>query len=214
VTVATALGVSLEVSCGWNECGELARPLFAQLSSGDYRDMSVMRIPADVVEWRAGRKTARKAADRAERRGYTFHRIQRHLHNDEIYAINISKPQRQGRPMSNGYRQPVAFSPLPHYPCDRHAIRTYGVNDPYGTLVAYLWLYRAGDLALVSSILGHADHEDNEIMYLLWQGMVGSEAFVDPDGFIVYNVHSSGTPGLRFKKERYGLHETRVEWLP
>jgi hypothetical protein len=51
-------------------------------------------------------------------------------------------------------------------------------------------------------------------MYLLWQGMVASEGFVAPDGFIVYNRHDSGTDGLRFYKERVGLQETEVAWLP
>ena len=214
MTVTTALGVSLEVSCGWDECGAFARPLLGQMDSGGYDRMSVMAIPVSLEAWRDDHRTARKRADRAARRGYTFHHVDRHLHADEVFSINTSKTRRQGRPMSNGYMQPVSFSPLPVYPCDRHAVRTYGVNDPYGTLVAYLWLYRAGDLALVSSILGHADHLENEVMYLLWQGMVAAEAFVDSDGFVVYNRHDSGTDGLRFYKERVGLHETEVAWLP
>jgi hypothetical protein len=195
-------------------CRQFARPLFEQMDSGRYEDVSLMPIPADVAEWRADHRTARKRADRAERKGYTFHHIARHRHADEVYEINTSASHRQGRPMTNGYQAPVVFSPLPMYPCDRHAIRTYGVTDRYGTLRAYLWLYRAGDLALVSQILGHADYLADEIMYLLWQGMVSAEAFVDPDGYVVYNRHDSGTDGLRFFKERVGLAQTRVEWLP
>jgi hypothetical protein len=71
-----------------------------------------------------------------------------------------------------------------------------------------------GQLALVSQILGHADHLDSEVMWLLWQGMLESESLVDRDGVVVYNRHDSGTDGLRWFKEHVGLEETRVEWLP
>ena len=204
----------METTCGWDDCDVFSRPLLEKLGSGAYDRVSLLPIPGSLEEWRAGHRTARKRADRAARRGYTFHHIDRHLHADEVFSINTSKRHRQGRPMAAGYMQPVSFSPLPVYPCDRHAVRTYGVNDSYGTLVAYLWLYRAGDLALVSSILGHADHLENEVMYLLWQGMVAAESFVDSDGVVVYNRHDSGTDGLRFYKDRVGLVETEVEWLP
>ena len=81
-------------------------------------------------------------------------------------------------------------------------------------LVAYLWLYRAGELALVSQILGHADHLENEVMYLLMQGVVAAESAVDHDGVFLYNRHDSGQDGLRFFKERCGFEPMQVEWLP
>jgi len=209
-----AVGVSLETSCAWDICNQFSRPLFEQMASGRYDRVSMMPIPAGLDEWRAAHRTARKRAARAAARGYRFGYIDRHLHNDEVYEINTSADERQGRPMTSGYQQPVTFSPLPTYPCERHAIRTYGVKNRYGTLVAYLWLYRCGDLALVSQILGHADYLRDEVMWLLWEGMLASESFVDADGVVVYNRHDSGTDGLRWFKERAGLEEVRVEWLP
>jgi hypothetical protein len=209
-----AVGVSLETKCGWDVCNQFSRPLFEQMSSGRYDRVSLMPIPTSIDDWRAEHKTARKRADRAAKRGYTFNHIRRHQRSDEVYEINTSAPMRQGRPMTEGYRLPVQFGPLTDYPCDRHAIRTYGVQDRYGTLRAYLWLYRSGDLALVSQILGHDDYLKDEIMWLLWQGMLAAESFVEPNGVVVYNRHNSGTSGLRWWKERVGLEEVRVEWLP
>jgi len=214
MAVAVGVGVSLEISCGWEICNRFSRPLFEQMDSGRYDRVSMMPIPTVMDEWRAAHRTARKRATRAAGRGYRFGHIDRHLHNDEIYEINTSAPERQGRPMADGYTEPVAFSPLPQDPCDRHAVRTYGVNNRYGTLVAYLWLYRCGDLALVSQILGHADYLEDEIMFLLWEGILAAESFVDSDGGVVYNRHDSGTDGLRWFKERVGLKEVSVEWLP
>lgn len=211
VIAATATSISLETGCDHAECSTFACPLYRQLSDG--YDVCAVAPIIPIDEWRAENRTARKRADRAERRGYTFATIQRHERADEIHAINTSARIRQGRPMSAGYHQRPSETPLPDYPCSRHGVHTYGVETGTGELAAYLWLYRAGQLGLVSQILGHADHLENEIMYLLWQGMVACESR-DPDGYLVYNRWDSGSEGLRFFKERVGLQETEVAWLP
>lgn len=208
------VGVSFDLDCRSDVCREFAGPLFLQMSSGKYDMCSVLPLPADVVEWRDDHRTARKRADRAERRGYAFGQVDRHLYSEDIFAINTSASRRQGRPMTAGYLERTEFGPLPAYPCRRHAVRTYGVTEPSGHLVAYLWLYRAGQLALVSQILGHDALLKDEIMWLLVQGVVATEAAIDQDGFLVYNRHDSGTDGLRWFKERCGFEETGVEWLP
>jgi hypothetical protein len=213
MAVAVGVGISLETECAHDMCRQFASPLFEQMASGRYDICSVLPIPASIGEWRDEHRTARKRADRCVRRGYTFGPVDRHLFSDDIHAINTSATHRQGRPMSSGYLQRSEFGPLPAYPCARHGIRDYGVLGPDG-LVAYLFLYRAGELALVSQILGHADHLEREVMYLLVQGVIESESGIDPDGFVVYNRHDSGTDGLRFFKERLGFRETPVEWLP
>lgn len=206
----TATTISLETGCDHEICARFAFPLHRQLSRG-YDLCSLMPL-VPVSVWLEQHRTARKRASRAARRGYAFRLIERHDRADEIHAINVSAPERQGRPMSAGYLERPSDEPLPVYPCRRHGVHTYGVEDADGVLVAYLWIYRAGELALVSQILGHAEHLENEIMYLLFAGMIEREA-VEP-GFLVYNRHDSGTDGLRFFKERVGLTETLVEWLP
>lgn len=200
--------IGLEVHCTSEVCTQFAFPLFEQLSTG-YDECAVLPI-CGVDAWREEHRTARKRADRAERRGYRFQTIQRHERAAEIQAINLSAPERQGRPMSAGYHQPPTTTPLPDYPCARHGVRTYGIESITGTLVAYLWLYRAGDLALVSQILGHANHLENEIMYLLVQGAVAAET--NHGGYMVYNRFDSGTEGLRFFKQRCGFGPCAVEW--
>jgi len=213
VQLATT-GIALEIACAWDMCNQFSRPLYEQMSFGKYDLVSLMPIPADVNDWRSEHRTARKRADRCERRGYWFAQIARHEHTHDLNEINQSATHRQGRPMSPGYTEHQQFTPLPVYPCSRHAIRDYGVLSSDDQLVAYLFLYRAGDLALVSQILGHADHLPNEIMWLLWQGMLWREGCHDSDGVVVYNRHDSGGIGLRWWKEHVGLRETAVEWLP
>lgn len=202
--------IDLEAACDFAECAEFAWPLYRQLDDGGYDVMSVAPIQT-LDEWMAEHRTARKRATRASRRGYRFVAVRPEERVDELHAINTSMPERQGRPMSAGYQARPSYTPDPVYPCLRHAVRRYGVEHQDGTLVAYLWLYRAGELALVSQILGHREHLENEVMYLLWAGMVECES-VEPEGFIIYNRHNSGTDGLRFYKERVGLRETPVRW--
>lgn len=115
--------------------------------------------------------------------------------------------------MTKPYSERPSATPLPAYACDRHAIRTYGVLAPGGRLAAYLWLYRSGELALISSILGHDDHLTFGVMYLLVVGTIEAEIAYGR-GALVYNRHDSGQDGLRFFKERIGLVECRVEWKP
>lgn len=206
----TATGVSLELGHD-GDCHGLSGPLFLQLSRGNYDRCSVLPIPDTVDLWRDEHRTARKRASRAERLGYRFEPIHRHEFSDDIHRINVSLPERQGRPMSRSYMETPSFAPLPDYPCPRHRINTYGILTG-SRLVAYLWLYRVGDLALVSSILGHGSHLAGDVMYLLMQGCIDQEAA--QGGSLVYNRHDSGTNGLRFFKERCGFQETTVEWLP
>lgn len=204
-----ATAISLGAACEHASCAEFAFPLHKQLASGSYRLCSVLPMPLDLDEWRAEHRTARKRAKRCERLGYRFEQIDRREYRDDIFRINTSAPVRQGRPMSSGYLERPSYSENPVL-CDRHHVYTYGVLHGE-KLVAYLWLYRSGELALVSSILGHAGHLGNDVMYLLVEGAIDDQ--IDEGGFLVYNVHASGTDGLRYFKERLGLVETAVEWL-
>lgn len=204
----TGVTISVEAACDYPECAGFAFPLYRQLSSG-YETCSVLPITS-LEEWRAGHRTARKRADHAKRLGYSFREVAREEHDEDIFQINTSKDSRQGRPMSAGYRERTHFLPLPDYPCPRHAICTYGVLNDRGTLVAYLWLYRSGDLALVSSILGHGDHLVNDVMYLLFEGVVAAQA--GNDGYFVYNRADSGTDGLRYFKSKLGFQPMEVSW--
>jgi len=208
-----------------DECRDTAAGLHEQLACGRYDwPVSLLRLD-DFNDWHAGHRTARKRAARASRLGYYIERIERAQHIDEIHRINTSKPVRQGRPMTASYQERPSFSPLPGFPCRRHRIDQWGIfapslippdqrvggeqisTDPI--LVGYLVAYVSGDLLMVSQILGHADHLDREIMYLL----VATVLRESPHPAVAfYNRHDSGTDGLRFFKERLGFHADRAEW--
>lgn len=208
--VDTRTVLRLEAGCDHASCAELAFKIHAQLDEPKYRDgISLMAMPGTIEEWRSEHRTARKRADRAERLGYRFDEIDRSQLNDDIHEINTSLPERQGRPMSDGYTRRHSHGPLPAYPCDRHAIHTYGVIAGK-KLVAYMTLYRVGDLSMVSMILGHGDHLANDIMYLLFAEMITRHA--GAGGWIFYNRHDSGKAGLVYFKERLGFRATDIGW--
>jgi hypothetical protein len=169
-----------------------------------------MATPETLLGWRAMHRTARKRADRCERLGYRFSKVDYSVHADALFEINTSKDERQGRPMTAGYRKFVERSRLPDYPCAAHRTITYGVLSGE-RLRAYMTLHRSGELALVSMILGHGDFLSDDIMFLLFAGMVEDQAGCG--GILYYNVHSSGQDGLRFFKERLGFSEGNVEWV-
>jgi hypothetical protein len=208
MTTLTATRINLQTACDYPECSEFAWPLYRQLSKG-YEECAVLPLTS-LNEWREQHRTARKRALRARRRGYRFAIIERHERADEIRAINLSAPVRQGRPMSAGYHAEPTRSPLPIYPCQHHGVHTYGAETSSGELVAYLWVYRAGDLALISQVLGHAAYLKDEVMWLLVEEMVAAEA--PWGGFAVYNRWDSGGPGLQWFKQHTGFVRTEVEW--
>jgi hypothetical protein len=221
VEAPVRLGIDLGGNtCFEDECVAFAHNLHLQMSSGKYDLCATMTLPRTREAWEAEHRTARKRAWRAESLGYFAKPLQREKWGSDIVDINLSRDYRQGRPMDAGYASPDT-SPLSDYPCELHAIRGYGVwtlerwseDHAVERLVAYLFMYRAGDLALVSQVLGHADHEPNGVMYLLFRHALEAEGAIAP-GVCVYNRWDSGTDGLRFLKARIGFEETAVEWLP
>lgn len=206
--VDVRLAISLELACEHADSS-----LYRQLASGKYDEMAVMPLPLTIAEYRGEHRTARNRADRCYGRGYRAGPLARERYANDIHKINLSAKMRQGRPMAAGYLERYEYEPLPDYPCERHATRISGVWE-LDTLVAYLVMIRAGELSLVSQILGHADHLDNGIMFLLFEEAISREIAADPRALVVYNRWDSGTDGLRTHKRMLGFEPMPVEWLP
>jgi hypothetical protein len=203
--------IDLVAGCAQGHCLQMGWQLKRQLDPAYSRGAAVMDITGGFPQFVEGRRTARKRAGRALRFGYRFSEVDRPAYTQDIHDVNTSKRERQGRPMTAGYLQKGVYSPIPMV-CPSHHVYTYGILDPDDTLRAYLWLYRSGQLAMVSSILGHADHLENGVMYLLYLGMLEQQWPLG--GTVFYNRWDSGTDGLRFFKERVGLHQGDVAWAP
>lgn len=202
--------IDLLSDCG-DRCLVKAMKLRDELSSSYGDNASILRLE-DTWAYLATHRTARKRAQRCRNKGYHFETLKRELHGPEITAINTSLEERQGRPMTQWYQEKVEFSPLPEYDCPDHAYRTYGVWDGRDNLVAYIVLLICGEQILISQLLGHGDHLQQDIMYLLVTDAIA--AVVDDLGpkTVFYNRHDSGTDGLRYFKERLGFQAKKVTW--
>lgn len=212
IVATDTISLRLLNGCTDLDCVVFAAGLHEQMGSGAYDHCSTLPIPDHIGGWTSSHRTARKRSAHSRSLGYVGMSIRdRGPYADDIYEINTSKPERQGRPMSPGYRErPSGKSETPSA-CRLHGVHPYGVFSK-GKLCAYLWMYRAGELALVSSILGHANHEPNDVMYELFHTALCAEVAVGP-GVVVYNRQDSGTDGLRYFKTRLGFAGTDVEWL-
>lgn len=210
MTTATREAVKVDLGgCSRAHCLEMGWNLKHQLDPGYSKGAAVLELADSFQVYETDHRTARKRAAFAGRAGYQFHYVDRQIYADDIHAVNTSMPERQGRPMSAGYLEEPVYGPNPVV-CVRHHVYTYAVIDPSDFLVAYLWLYRCGDLALVSSILGHADHLHNHVVYQLFVRMVAEQYQLG--GAVMYNLWDSGQDGLRFFKERVGLEPRNIEW--
>lgn len=158
------------------------------------------------------RSLLRRKARRAEKKGYRYDRFLARSRLDELLAINASAPERQGRAMDDAYLDADAFaSSLDRCPEFR------GVFDREGTLVAYAEVPVCGDLFLLSRLLGHEEHLDEGVMYLLI-GEVVREMTARREGtghpaWGMYDTMVGAGPGLRFFKERLGFRSYNVRWV-
>ena len=219
----TTVPISLELAC-CPDASDMGASLYETLSNGRY-DWPASLLPLEfaaepgtgyqfrpylIEDYLAKHRTARKRSARADRLGYVARPIERANYGLDIHAINTSAPERQGRPMEESYKRRKLFVPLPRYPCPRHRVTVHGVLTARSQLVAYAVIHRAGQVAVISQILGHADHLGADVMYALGREIVRSE--LEQGGWLFYNLHSSGTDGLRYFKERLGFAPARVEW--
>lgn len=148
---------------------------------------------------------------RATKAGYRFEFVDRDRYRDDIYEINTSLEERQGRPMAERYTKPLEpYGPL-QYTCPRHQLRTYGVLKGEH-LVAYTWVILIGEMCLFSTILGHGEHLRFGIMRLLVTEALRDIMGIGETRYAMYATHDSGTEGLRFFKERLGFRPYWVNW--
>jgi len=177
--------------------------------------VALVEIPDDVNDFRRGKKmqALRTNSRSAINKGYVFTWISPSEHIEEIMEINTSSEMRGGRLMDRRY---VEREMVEESFTATDAI--CAVVDADGRVRAYVDLITVGEVAIVSRILGHAQHLSNGIMYLLIEGIVD---------YLVARKRETGLPlwlmydtfglpgareGLRYFKERLGFRPYRVKW--
>lgn len=88
---------------------------------------------------------------------YSFREFDYNEHLDGMHAVNTSRSERQGKPMTDRYRkfpEPVRRQSVL---CDRHRYTWWGGFDIDGQLRGYCNLVILNEVGIVNSILGHAE---------------------------------------------------------
>lgn len=160
-----------------------------------------------------GLRDARKAA----RLGYTVRTFEWAEYLEDICAIHHSRDVRCGGKMRGHYRNDLdemrANLPAALAPCSVHWRLNFGVFAPGDTLVGYINLTRVGDLAAYMQIMGHGDHLDNGVMFLLhfrlMEWALTPALWMDGAKAIFYTAFS-GPPGLDTWKRKAGFVEVRL----
>jgi hypothetical protein len=168
-------------------------------------DTTAFSAPEAYIQSVNGKNSAAYFARKASRAGYAFKPIDPNLLGSEIFEVNTSVKERQGREMDSAY-----FNRDMNYPAGP-GHRYFGVFIE-GKLVAYCWLMVLGELVLVNRLLGHGDHLKNGVMYLLMTEAI-TAAIANREGrYIMYDTYFGASEGLKMFKERLGFRPYRVSW--
>jgi hypothetical protein len=129
---------------------------------------------------------------------------ERNDHLQDIYNINTSIPERQGREMEPSYREyPVKYTDSKQ--CPLHYTQFFACFSSKNVLVAYLNLHVTGDIASISMILGHWEHQKKAgIMVNLIEAAV-KFCIKNKIPYLAYHLSNSGTEGLQFFKKSLGF---------
>jgi hypothetical protein len=149
---------------------------------------------------------ARRRVRRASKLGYEVALFDPNERQADLLAIHASLPERQGRPIDADYLDPEASSPTgPEY--------AYVGVLREGTVVAYSRVEYAGDIAGMARVMGHGDHLEAGVMFLLVAGIVDHVKQERPQTrYVFYDTFFGAREGLREFKTRAGFSPHYVRW--
>ncbi len=102
---------------------------------------------------------------KAQRRGYTYGGFNYNDPNilQDIYEINTSKKERQNKPMSESYLEYPTPIGRELQRCDTHKYLRVG-GFKYSKMYAYCAIAFVNELAILNTIIGHADALTDGVM--------------------------------------------------
>jgi hypothetical protein len=157
-----------------------------------------------------GKNSAAYYSRKCLKREYTFCEINRNDYIDDIYEINTSSKERQGREMSKDYLTKVEqYDDLPNF-------KYFGIKDSNGKLVSYCNIGFYGEFVSINTLLGHNKFLNDGIMYLM---MVELFKLIFNDysekgyNYIMYDTFFGATEGLKKFKNKLKFIPYKVKWI-
>jgi hypothetical protein len=180
-------------------------PLFRNKSLGiALIKLSEFKTSAEYLQTIQAKDLGAHHSKKALSRGYVFREINRNDYIEDIYAINTSLEQRQGRPMDPAY-----FQKQLQYE-DVESFRYYGVLAADGRLMAYCDVGIYGNFAATDRILGY--HSNDGIMYLLLFEIACRLIDEGHLHYLMYDTFLGAQPGLRNFKRKLGFRPYRIRY--
>jgi hypothetical protein len=170
-------------------------------------ELSSFSSDEDYLRTIRGKNSADYFARKCEKLGYFFAPFHPNDEIEAIYSINSSVRSRQGRVMDSSYLTKVEEWPS-------NAVNIwYGVFSKEGALVAYIWSLDLEQLTLVNRILGHGDHLNSHVMYLMATCFIREKLKNRVLKFAMYDTFGRKKNGLVLFKKRIGFKPFTVNFM-
>ncbi len=157
-----------------------------------------------------GKNSAAYYARKATRGGDVFDIIDRNDFIDDIYEINTSAKERQGKAMSESYLKKVDSY------TDEENYQYFGVLNSDGKLLSYCNVGFYGEFAIVVTLLGHKNFLNDGVMYLMMlelNKLMFNKYREKGYKYIMYDTFFGASEGLKKFKEKLGYKPYKVKWL-
>jgi hypothetical protein len=157
------------------------------------------------------RPLAKRKLKAARQRKYSYARIDAVSAIDQIMEINTSRPERGGKPMLPLYLDRSKFELIVREIGDAHVVRC-----PDGKVVAYALVPNVGDVWTFDYLLGHGDHLNSGVMYLLMAHVIEEKFELAKTAgnpkWLMYDTWLGANAGLRQFKAVVGFSPYWVRW--
>jgi hypothetical protein len=157
------------------------------------------------------RTLAKRKLKSAKHRKYSYAKIDAVSAIDQIMEINESRPERGGRRMLPLYFNRSKFELILREIGNAHVVKC-----PDGKVVAYALVPNIGDLWTLDYVLGHGDHLNSGIMYLLMAQVIEEKFELAKTAgnpkWIMYDTWLGANSGLRQFKAILGFSPYWVRW--
>jgi hypothetical protein len=184
-------------------------PLIPRKSLG----AAMINLQGSYADYRRSkfRALAKRKLKSATQRKYSYAKIDAVSAIDQIMEINGSRPERGGRPMPPLYFNRSKFEMILREIGNAHVVKC-----PAGKIVAYALVPNIGDLWTLDYVLGHGDHLNSGIMYLLMAHVIEEKFELAKTAgnpkWLMYDTWLGASAGLRQFKAVLGFSPYWVRW--
>jgi hypothetical protein len=184
-------------------------PLIPRKSLG----AAMINLQGSYADYRRSkfRPLAKRKLKSANQRKYSYAKIDAVSAIDQIMEINASRPERGGKPMLPLYLNRSKFELIVREIGNAHVVKC-----PDGKVVAYALVPNIGDVWTFDYLLGHGDHLNSGVMYLLMAHVIEEKFELAKTAgnpkWIMYDTWLGANAGLRQFKAVLGFSPYWVRW--